>query len=342
MFDERDEWDLAQERDLFRAAFDGSFDAIVIADNEGRYVEVNESATELFGCPKAELLGRSIRDFAPADFDFETAWQAFRESGVERGEFPLVRTDGAQRLIEYAATGNIVSGRHVSVLRDVTERERQTQKLREQNERLAEFAGVLSHDIRNPLNVAQGRLELAREEHDSDHHEVISTALDRIERIVDDMLDLARDEKDIDVTEPIALDEAVAAAWAMVTDDADQLTIDLEGSGGRMVVRADPNRLQQLLENLFRNSVEHGEAGVTVRVGVLEDGFYIEDTGSGIPPDTRATLFEDGHRSPDGKIGFGLRIVKKIVDAHGWDLRVVDGNEHGTRFEITNVDLGPA
>jgi PAS domain S-box-containing protein len=101
---------LERERDRFQAVFDDAFDAMVIADDDGQYLEVNESVTELFGLSKDELVGQSVKDFAPEEFDFEEAWQEFQDSERGRDTFPLVRPDGTERLVEYAASTNIVPG----------------------------------------------------------------------------------------------------------------------------------------------------------------------------------------------------------------------------------------
>ena len=105
-------------------------------------------------------------------------------------------------------------------------------------------------------------------------------------------------------------------------------------------VEADYDRLCQLLENLFRNAIEHGGEDVTVRVGVLDDGFYIEDDGPGISEDVQEEVFDVGYStSPDGT-GFGLSIVKEITEAHGWKIAITEGTADGARFEITGVELG--
>jgi PAS domain S-box-containing protein len=119
----------ANERELerrerkFRAVFEGSADAIVIADDDGVYVDANPAACELFGVEESRLLGRSIREFAPDDYDFDRAWQEFQQSEGERGLFPLVRPDGERRTVEFVATHNVLPNRHLSILRDVTGRE---------------------------------------------------------------------------------------------------------------------------------------------------------------------------------------------------------------------------
>lgn len=111
-----------REQDRFEAVFEESHDAIVIADDEGRCIEANERATELFGCSREDLLGLRGDAFAPDDIDVEARWEAFLESGEQQGTVPLVRQDGTQRVVEYRAVADIIPGQHLSVLRDVTDR----------------------------------------------------------------------------------------------------------------------------------------------------------------------------------------------------------------------------
>lgn len=128
----------------FRAVFREAFDAIMIVDDEGRYVEVNPAACELFGLPEDRLLGRTIEDFAAEGYDFERAWEDFVESDLEKGLFPLVRADGEHRIVEFAATPNILPGRHLSVIRDVTERRAARDALEQERERTAQYQRTLT------------------------------------------------------------------------------------------------------------------------------------------------------------------------------------------------------
>ncbi|MFC7228039.1 response regulator [Salinirubellus salinus] len=111
--------ELSGEARKFRAVFDRSSDAMLLADEVGRYVDVNDAACDLFGVPREELLGRTAIDFAPPEFDFETAWRQFRSSDGEEGEFPLVRPDGETIMLEYSAVPDVVPGLNLSVLRPV-------------------------------------------------------------------------------------------------------------------------------------------------------------------------------------------------------------------------------
>jgi signal transduction histidine kinase len=254
-------------------------------------------------------------------------------------------------------TGSVV------VVRDVTDRRRREMRLQAQNERLDRFASVVSHDLRNPLSVARGYAELARETGEGDHFDRIDEAHDRIERIVSDLLVLAREGDVLGETETVVLSAAAESAWQSVDVG------DAEDDGGTptLVVsdettfEADPDRLRHLFENLFRNAVEHGARrtsgrsapgdsvdhgstseqtdsdGLTVEVAPLPDGgFYVADDGPGIPASDRERIFERGFSTDEGT-GLGLTIVDEIASAHGWEPRVAESAAGGARFEFAPV-----
>ncbi len=120
-----------------RAIFEGSLDGIVMTDNDGRYVEANPSAGDLFGLQRDKLLGRRVSEFAEPGFSFDQEWQAFRGNGHSKGAFRLVRPDGSVRDLEFAATADVLPGRHLSILRDVTQRNKAARALHEVEQRLA-------------------------------------------------------------------------------------------------------------------------------------------------------------------------------------------------------------
>jgi signal transduction histidine kinase len=209
-----------------------------------------------------------------------------------------------------------------------------TAELERQNDRLEEFAGVVSHDLRNPLEVARGRTELARDECDSEHLAAVERAHDRMTALIDDLLTLAREGDPVTDAAPVDLGRVVGACWRTV--DTRNATLRAEAEG---MILADDGRLRQLLENLIRNAIEHGGDDVTVAVGTLPDGFYVEDDGPGIGPDRRGEVFDAGYTTSTSGTGFGLRIVEQVADAHGWSARAVESDEGGARFEITGVEF---
>ena len=153
--------------------------------------------------------------------------------------------------------------------------------------------------------------------------------------MIEDLLTLSRSGKPVEDVEPVSLKETAEDCWRNVeTTDA---TLIINTS---MQIKSNPNRLQQVLENLVRNSVEHGEDEVTVTVDRLDDaGFYVADDGSGIPEDDREDVFESGYSTSEEGAGLGLSIVEGIVEAHDWDIDLTESRDGGARFEITGVDF---
>jgi|AntDeeMinimDraft_4_1070355.scaffolds.fasta_scaffold00099_12 PAS domain S-box-containing protein len=207
-------------------------------------------------------------------------------------------------------------------------------ELSRQNERLEAFASIVSHDLRNPLNVAAGELELAREEYESEHLDAIARAHERMDTLISELLTVARHGEETPDVEPVDLATLTERCWQSVATAAATLVIDTDRR-----VRADKSRLKQLFENLIRNAVEHGGEAVTVTVGHVDDGFYVVDDGPGIPEHERDDVFEVGYSTTDDGTGFGLAIADQVADTHGWDVRVTDGSDGGTRFEITGLEF---
>ncbi len=221
----------------------------------------------------------------------------------------------------------------VRTVRHALERTEIRCELMRQNERLEQFASVVSHDLRNPLNVASGRLELAQREHENEHLETVADMLDRMERLIENVLALARTGRTIDEdeVETVRLADVVSAAVDSV--DAGSLTVEVGTPG---TVESERTRLRQLFENLLRNTVEHAGPEPTVWIDSLSDrpGFYVADDGPGIPPEDRDQVFEHGFTTADDGTGFGLSIVAEIAEAHGWDASVTTSDMDGVRFEF--------
>ncbi len=227
------------------------------------------------------------------------------------------------------------------------QRRQRERKLERRNERLAEFADVVSHDIRGPLNVAAGYLDQAEQTGSQAAFRSVRDAHNRIQAIVEDVLTLARQGRTIGETEPVALAEV--ARDARETVDADDLTLR---AADDCWIEADPTKLRQLFENLFRNAAEHAGPSVAVTVGSIEPvptttrtnaaatrGFYVADDGPGIPEGERASVFDPGYSTDDDGTGFGLSIVEQIAEAHGWSVRVSEAHDGGARFEVVGVEF---
>jgi len=221
----------------------------------------------------------------------------------------------------------------IGIARDITARKQREADLMAERDRLDEFAGIISHDLCNLLGAADGWLEVVQAECDSAHVEDVANAIDRSQVVINDLLTLAQKGDTIGCVEPVSLTALVEECWQVVPDDQATLVVDDDRT-----IAADRSRLRQLLENLFMNAVEHGGSDVSISVGGVDDGFYIADDGVGIPDSERDRIFESGYSTTADGTGFGLRIVKQIVDAHGWEITATDSDSGGTRFEITGVE----
>ena len=208
-------------------------------------------------------------------------------------------------------------------------------------------ASVVSHDLRNPLDVAKAHLRAGRELNDCTHLEQVAQAHERMERIIQDVLTLARGEEVVEPETAVDLGGVAEAAWKSVeTDDATLEVVD-----PLPTAVADQDRVSRLFENLFRNTIEHGSTGrrredgdgegVQVTVGRLDgatEGFYVADDGPGIPETDRDRVFRPGYSSDEHGTGLGLAIVARIVDLHSWSSSVTAADDGGARIEIHGVD----
>jgi signal transduction histidine kinase len=240
-------------------------------------------------------------------------------------------------LAEYNNTGSeVVTAR--GTIQEITEQKEREKSLRQQNERLNEFASIISHDLRNPLNVATARTTLLQQLCDDTellaHLNPLERSLDRMEEIIEDTLVLARNGESISELNPIQIIDLLGNCWGNVTTEDASLEIKDE-----FTLSGDADRLKHVFENLFRNATEHGGDGITVTIGRLGDGFYVEDDGRGIPEGEREKIFETGYSSSDEGTGFGLSIVKEMIEAHGWAIKTTEGTDGGARFQITGVEF---
>ena len=304
-------------------------------------IDVNRNALPYYEADsKAELM-----DNLDAVMTDETAellaaqWAAFAAGATEYKTETVARTlSGAHReepLQVFVPEGSADDYSRVYVVGTaITEQKERERRLQRQNERLDEFTSVVSHDLRTPLHIAASRLELAAEACDSPHLDDVADAHDRMERLIDDLLAFARAGSGAIDRETVELRRLLTECWTNLRHDGASISVSADGT-----VRADRDRLRQLLENLLLNAVEHAGPDVTITVGDLEDGFYVADDGPGIPAADRGTVFDAGYSTTTSGTGFGLRIVAEVAEAHGWDVTVTESAGGGARFEITGVTL---
>jgi signal transduction histidine kinase len=317
----------------------GNLDSgVLVLDPTDTVVDANEEAVAVLEPEREALLGSDLWDVLPA---FEGSVEWLREARDHRDTVALETADGLRHFdVDVSPLSDDFGTKlgRVVVFTDVTDRVRREQTLRErteelarQNDRLEQFAEVVSHDLRNPMHVARGYIEVA--ESDDEDLETAADAIDRMEVIVEDVLTLARagETIDDDDLERVDLDLLARDAWANVQSSDATLVVE----DGTDSVDGDRGRLLHVFENLFRNAVEHNDGPVTVTVGPLDGGFYVADDGTGVPPDDRGDVFDHGYTTRENGTGFGLSIVADVADAHGWDVELADSEGGGARFEVS-------
>jgi PAS domain S-box-containing protein len=368
---------------------------IIVFDRNDRVVDVNSTAKRLAGGGRP--VGKHVTALVPSDIvlragDLETVLDG-SEPVRELREEMWVRLDDRERCydVRVSALGDDTDPvGHVALIHDITEQKRreeqlqareqelelQKEQLEYQNERLDRFAGIVSHDLRNPLNVAEGYLGMMRsradEEPGSDgvngdaparvtvsveHLAQLERSHDRMGDIIEDALALARQGRAITETEPVSLSTIAEEAWANVETGTATLVLEDEVS-----IVADRGRLLNVFENLFRNSLEHGTASdrgtnddengadertdVTVRIGRLEDS--PKRTSEGGSDDCVGNGFyveDDGTGIPDDRKDSVLEEgYTTASDGTGFGLAIVRDiiRAHGWSIAVTDADGGGA
>ncbi|UPV76563.1 PAS domain S-box protein (plasmid) [Halorussus limi] len=337
---------IERQRDQLQAELDEVFeridDGFFALDEEWQFTYVNDHAERLLGADRTDLFSGTIWEVLP-EIRKSEARDAFHravetQTHVSHEEY----VDALGAWFEFHAYPS-QSGLSVYV-RDISDRKRREQQLERQNERLESFASMLAHELRNPLSIAQIYLQTA-EDGDESAFERVADALDRMEDMIDVLLVMTRGGEAATDPELVSLREAAGEVWADVGGEWDRLEVVTDAR-----VEVEPHHLRHLLQNLLQNAVEHSPAdgstdagdGLTVRVGALEDGFYVEDDGDGIPEDDREQVFEAGYTTDDVGIGLGLTFVAQLAELYGWECDLTESESGGARFEFSDATVVPS
>jgi signal transduction histidine kinase len=311
---------------------------LYVKDTEGRFRWVSD----FYDDAPSDAVGKTDRELFP-----QAGEKTYRDDMrvIETGEALLNEEEYVPSTDHYNLTSKVPwYGRDgeiqglIGVTRDISELNEYRERLERQNRRLEEFASIVSHDLRNPLQVVRARLEMLDGDREADHLAVAIDAADRMTEIIDDTLTLARQGDAVGEFDRVELGAVVDRCWGAIETDPARLEL-----ADPPVVSADRSRLRTLLENLLANAVEHTHGPTTVTIGGLPDGFYVADDGIGIPVDERDAVFAVSHTGAEEGTGLGLTIAEEVATAHGWDVELTESESGGARFEVTGVEtLEPA
>jgi PAS domain S-box-containing protein len=327
---------------VYRRVVDATADATAVVGTDGRLRAVDDAFAALAGTDPAALVGEpatAALDDRHVDLVLGAAEGAAPEQravvsfGHEADDGRRVETRVAPVTADGALDAVAVA------LHDVTDRELLNAELGRRGQRLEEVASLVSHDLRNPLNVVSGRLNLALETGDTSHVEPALRATERLCALVDDIQALARASHRVTPgeREPVDLAFTARVAWGSV--DTGDASLDAEPASGTTVA-ADEDRLLTLFSRLFENTVAHAGDAPTVRVEPTDDGFVVADDGPGFG-DTAARAVDPGVTTDDDRTGFGLAVVAAVADAHGWRTRVDDADGARVSFAVDDLPDHP-
>jgi two-component system, cell cycle sensor histidine kinase and response regulator CckA len=345
-----------ESTNLFQAVFDGAFEAMIISNDEGTYVDVNPAACELIGRTRDELLGLKLGVVSGTTASVEQAWRSLLEDGRVKGGYEFARSDGSVHEVEFSARANALPGVHIAVLRDVTESKQLERDLwrAQRLESVGRLAGGVAQDFNNLLTAIRGyaQLLLARVAPGSvEHHHAgeIDHAADRAAALTAQLLAFGR--RQVLQARPAELNRLVENLEGVLSRlVGDEVEIAFELDPGVNPVRVDPGQIEQVLVNLVVNAADVTPPGgrVVVRTATSEavslddlpDGRYavlsVEDSGAGIDESALEHLFEPFFTTKDvgGGVGLGLATAYGIAKQSGGTISVTTAAGVGSTFAV--------
>ncbi|ELZ41680.1 signal-transducing histidine kinase [Halorubrum californiense DSM 19288] len=309
-----------------------------IYGSDGQYVYVNQAYADLFNATPEELTGKPIWEVVTTleASDFDQYWESFEDGDTREAE-TTHSYNGREVLVATVTTQRSINGTayHFETIKDITVRKAREEEIKRQNERLENFASIVSHDLRNPLNVAQGYIDMLQADISRDELQLVDNALDRMGLLITELLELAQSGREIGETEAVQLSDIAEDGWQTVSTT--EAEFDVSKANKRII--ADESRLRQLLENLFRNAIEHAGPDVHVTVDTTTDGFCVADNGPGIPLDERDQVFDTGYTTEGKGTGFGLSIVQQITTGHDWEVKITESVDGGAKFVFSGGEF---
>ena len=301
-----------------------------------RILEVNETACQRYGYSRSELLKMSPLDIIEKEevHKIPEILQKYVEKGDLTFEITHMTKNGLKIPVEINAHIYQINGKKigVSIVRDITKRNQALELLQKQKKELSEFAHSMTHDLNQSLTVIQGYATFFKDVCDNSLVKIILQQVQNMSSILDRSLELADAGQVINANSEVNLNALInEIAAVIIIPRGIKIVLDLLPT-----LIADRDKLHQIFQNLFLNAVVHGKPN-QIEIRRRELGSFecilISNDGQTIPQDVQPKIFERGFSTKaEKKGGFGLYLVKKLVEAHGWQVRLKSALE--TTFEI--------
>ncbi|MFW9994705.1 MAG: PAS domain S-box protein [Candidatus Odinarchaeota archaeon] len=322
---------------------------IILTDEQGIIVEWNHAQEEITGLAADKAMGKYLWDIL---FDLavderkipelyermkSTVRKCLRIHQPVFEEIPrfntIKRTDGKQRIISNEIFQiKTQSGYRIgNITTDITEKKLAEDLLKRQKEELSNFARFMVHDIKNCLFTIDAYIQLLKDGHDKSSIEKILKQIEYLNVLLRRSLDLAEAGRTIEKIDRVDLNNLIE----VIADITIPSTIKFSHDALPEVV-CDNDKLHQVMKNLFENAVKHGSPkNIEVKVEESVNGFnlLIINDGKMIPPEIQKQIFDRGYPTAAGSTGLGLTIVKKVIEAHGWEINLKSTAEN-TVFQI--------
>lgn len=352
----------AAER-TFRDIFNYSSDLIYIHDENGVFIDVNQTVLDKYGYPKEEIIGKTPGIFGvPGKNDIPAVMQmikiAWEEDIPQRFEWWSLKKDGEEFLKEIVIRKGRYFDRDVLIAtgRDITDRQRAEMQLKKQNQELKQLNTALdafvysaSHDLKAPLSSMKGLLDLMKKDDPARIKEYISKlkeSVNRLNQFVSDLIDYSRNAKTGVEFQKIKINDSIKQIVNQLkyAEEAENIVFDLQTNAPKEI-KSDPFRIRTILSNLISNSIRYHDNQkknkyIIIRSSVEKNHLILEviDNGIGIASEHQDKIFKMFYRSKEKDIsgsGLGLFMVKEAVDLLEGTIAINSTPGNGTKIKVS-------
>jgi two-component system phosphate regulon sensor histidine kinase PhoR len=342
--------ELARERAHMEAILAGMVEGVLVLDRQGRVQLVNRAAQGMLTIDASAVGRRYLEVIRHPDISARLT-AALRGDEADAVELPLGRDRSRVFVARVAPVATAGGGGAILVLHDITDLRRADQIRRD-------FVANVSHELRTPLTAIRGYVEALLDETPDEQQrnflEIIARHSARMERLVNDLLRLARldaRQEPLDIA-PCSLEQIFSSVLNDLspTIDAKNQDVTTAIAPEASMISADPAKLYDIVRNLVENAINYSPDRANIRLEATRLGdrvaITVADSGPGIPPADLGRVFErfyrvDKARSGSGGMGLGLAIVRHLVELHGGRVRAENKPEGGARFTVT-LPTGPS